>query len=87
MVGVGSVQISGRADTQEIELGGLASYDAGDLRSSRARVSVFGSGSATVRVTEHLTASISGSGSIYYFGDPEVNGSVTGSGRIIRSGG
>jgi hypothetical protein len=86
MQGGGSVSVSGRVHTQRVELSGVAGYYARDLVSSRARVDIFGVGSATVRVSDQLTASITGAGSIYYLGDPEVESTVTGTGRVVPLG-
>jgi hypothetical protein len=52
-----------------------------------AVVSVYGPGSATVRVSERLTATIAGSGSIHYYGNPTVESNVTGSGKVVQQGG
>ena len=82
----GSVHVSGRVDRQSIELSGIADYEARDLHSSQARVSLSGSGSATVRVDDLLTVTITGSGSVYYLGDPEVESTITGSGQVVPLG-
>jgi hypothetical protein len=86
MQGGGSVFVSGRAQRQRVELAVVAEYHARDLESSRAQVEIFGVGSATVRVRERLTASITGAGSIYYLGSPEVESTVTGTGRVVPLG-
>jgi hypothetical protein len=82
--GTGSVRVAGRANRQAIELSGIADYEARDLYSSRAQVVVSGSGSATLRVDDHLTVTITGSGSVYYLGDPEIEGTITGSGQLVK---
>ncbi len=84
--GAGSVRVSGRVHRQSIELSGIAGYQGRDLHSSRARVALSGSGSATVRVDDHLSVTITGSGSVYYLGDPEVESRITGSGQVVRIG-
>lgn len=86
MQGGGAVFVSGRVHRQRVELAGVAAYQARDLASARARIDILGAGSATVRVTERLTASIIGSGSVYYLGDPEVESTVTGTGRVVPLG-
>jgi hypothetical protein len=82
----GSVRISGRVNRQNIELPGIADYEARDLHSSQAHVTLSGSGSATVRVDDLLTVTITGSGSVYYLGDPEVESTITGSGQVVPIG-
>jgi len=42
---------------------------------------------ATVRVRDHLRATIHGSGNVFYFGDPIVDSSITGSGYVVKIGG
>jgi hypothetical protein len=84
--GAGSIRVSGDVVRQNVELRGVADYEARDLRSAEARVVLSGSGSATVRVRDRLTAAVTGSGSIYYLGDPVVESTVTGSGEVVRLG-
>ncbi len=81
------MRVSGRVETQRVELSGVAGYEAAALDSLEATVDLSGSGSATVRVAERLTVTISGAGSVYYLGDPEVDSSVTGTGQVTRLGG
>lgn len=84
--GTGSVRVSGDIAKQTIELGGLADYQAPNLQSLQARVTISSGGSATVRVRDRLSVTITGSGSVYYLGDPEVESTITGSGRVVRMG-
>lgn len=85
--GVGGVTLSGSVHEQEIRLGGLGSYDGRHLTSSVADVTISRGGSATVRVEDHLTATIRGSGNVYYIGDPVVVSSISGSGEVVQIGG
>lgn len=84
--GTGAVRVTGRVSTQRIELSGVADYEALQLASSRARMTLSGTGSARVRVEDHLTASIAGSGSIYYLGNPELDSTITGTGDLVQIG-
>ena len=82
----GNVRIAGEVDAQRATLAGRGAYQAGDLVSAEATVDVSHAGSATVRVSDRLRATVGGSGSVYYFGDPIVDARVTGSGEVVRLG-
>jgi hypothetical protein len=51
-----------------------------------ADVRIGSGGSATVRVQDHLSATINGSGNVYYLGDPIVESSISGSGGVVKIG-
>ena len=82
----GPVRVAGEAGSQQARLTDRSAYEAGDLASRDAIVDVSRTGSATVRVSERLQATISGSGSVYYYGDPFVESSITGQGRVVKLG-
>ena len=83
--GSGDFLAEGRADAVEANLFGSGGADLTRLEAPDLEVSVYGSGSARVRATRSLSASVFGSGRIDYSGDPgEVNRSVHGSGSIGR---
>ena len=82
--GSGTIEISGRADSQEIDISGTGSFQAKDLESKETRISVSGSGSALVNASDELDAEVSGSGSVQYIGDPTVNQIVSGAGRVSK---
>jgi hypothetical protein len=84
--GSGNVDVSGRAETQDLTISGSGEYRAIDLDSEEAEVRVSGSGSATLRVSSRLDASISGSGSVRYAGSPVVESRITGSGSVRQIG-
>jgi hypothetical protein len=84
--GVGDVDLSGRVDRQTVYLNGTGNYNAANLASREAEVTLFGIGSATVRVSDRLDASINSSGSVRYYGDPIVSRSGNGSGDVVRLG-
>ncbi len=73
---------AGEVNDQMIRLSGPGDYNAGDLQSDTADVTCSGSGSATVRVREHLKATVSGSGNIHYTGNPTTEYHDTGSGEV-----
>ncbi len=82
--GTGDVEISGEADSQEIEISGTGDYQAEDLESKEVKVDVGGTGSAIVNVSDQLDAKVSGAGSVEYIGDPTVNQDVSGTGEVSK---
>jgi hypothetical protein len=83
----GSFSVAGTVERQDIRLSSSGSYQAGNLASRTARVSVTSSGSATLRVSDSLEANVTSSGEVRYYGNPPlVNGNVTSSGRLVRLG-
>ena len=82
----GGVHATGVVDRQRSRLGGGGAYDGVGLASREADVEISHTGSATVRVSERLRATIRGSGSVLYYGNPEVESLVSGSGEVVRLG-
>ena len=80
--GAGDIQVSGAANEINLVLSGLGNFDATDLNTNKATIELSGMGSATVRVEEDLTATLTGAGSIQYYGDPHVKQNVTGAGSV-----
>jgi hypothetical protein len=82
--GVGSFDISGTVDLQSVNITGLGDYDARDLASLDAVISIVGNDNqtATVRVSDMLTVTINGNGTVFYIGDPVVDANITGSGSV-----
>ena len=80
--GSGAVKMSGRAESQEVDVSGSGDYRAEDLESEEAKVDIAGSGSAVVNVNDALDAEVSGAGSVEYVGDPAVEKNVSGAGRV-----
>jgi hypothetical protein len=86
LAGVGDVTIAGQVDEQTIMIAGVGDYEAGDLASREATVTISSSSSATVRVSDRLVVTITGNGSVYYIGDPVVESTITGTGRVEKTG-
>jgi hypothetical protein len=86
LAGVGSVQASGLADTINVHVQGLGSFNGGDLHSQAATVNLDGMGNATVWVDKNLTADVSGLGSINYYGNAQVIKTVSGLGNVKNLG-
>ena len=85
--GSGDFIVDGRADAVAASLYGSGDADLMRMDAPDLKVSVYGSGSARVRATRTLAASIFGSGRIDYRGDPsKVSRSIHGSGTIRRIG-
>ena len=83
----GSLRAAGTVDRQDVVLSSSGSYSAEGLACRNAQVRVSSSGSATVRVSDSLDATVSSSGDLRYFGSPQgLNGRVTSSGRLVRLG-
>lgn len=82
--GAGNMTLTGEAATQTVKINGIGSYQARDLWSTTARVEINAAGSATVRVSDKLDATINGAGSINYYGNPTVSQRVAGVGKISR---
>ena len=82
--GVGNFDISGTVDVQRLNITGLGDYDARDLSSLDATISIVGNDTqtATVRVSDMLTVTINGDGMVFYIGDPFVDSNITGSGSV-----
>ncbi|MBX2840401.1 MAG: DUF2807 domain-containing protein [Flammeovirgaceae bacterium] len=80
--GSGDIKITGEIEEQRIVISGSGDVDAFDLPSSKTEVSISGSGSARVTVSETLDVSIAGSGDVFYEGNPTVNSSISGSGKV-----
>jgi hypothetical protein len=83
--GAGSMTLRGSADEQLVEIQGVGDVHSFDLEAARCTVVLSGTGSAEVKATQRLDATISGVGSIVYDGNPhELNQQVSGVGTIHR---
>jgi hypothetical protein len=81
--GSGDIKLEGKANEIDISISGSGGIDSHDLEAYTCKVSISGSGDATVFVKDKLDARISGSGNIRYHGDvPKVYSRVSGSGHI-----
>ncbi len=80
--GAGDLTLSGKVDSQSVNISGVGKYNAKELESKGCKIEVSGAGSATVNVTEELDVNISGVGNVYYIGVPIVKQDISGLGRI-----
>ena len=82
--GSGDVRISGRTESQRVNVSGSGSYEAEGFESTEATVDVEGAGSAIVNARNALDATVGGAGSVEYVGDPTVEQDVSGAGRVRK---
>ena len=80
--GSGTVEISGKAESQEISVTGSGEYRAEHLESEEAKVDVEGAGSAVINASDALEARVGGAGSVEYVGNPTVEQDVSGAGQV-----
>jgi hypothetical protein len=84
--GASNVKISGRADSQQIDLSGASSYEAFDLVSNVAEVDASGASSAKIQVEEELSADVSGASGIRYKGSPRMRNVQSSGASSIKKG-
>jgi Putative auto-transporter adhesin, head GIN domain len=82
--GAMKVTIAGKVVRQKIDLSGAGSYEAAELLSSDAVVSVSGAGKAVVNASNSLVVDISGAGKVEYLGEPKLKQSISGFGKVVR---
>ena len=76
------VTLGGKADSVSTSIAGSGDVRAGKLEARQAKVSIAGSGDATLWAKEGLDVKIVGSGDVRYYGDPAVSKTVMGSGGV-----
>ena len=84
--GAGDIELIGKVEVQNVLLSGFGRYQAFDLESQEADVTISGAGGADVWVTEKLAVTISGAGDVNYYGSPTVTPDISGLGRIQSQG-
>jgi hypothetical protein len=82
--GSGRVQVNGTVTDQTITILGSGNYDAANLKSTNAVISIAGSADVTVDVSDSLSVNIAGNGTVRYTGNPEVKKTILGSGDIKK---
>lgn len=83
MRGSGKIILGGSAQLLNANLAGSGKIITHKLNVDRAEVNVSGSGTASVWVSDSLTANIAGSGNLYYVSSPRtINQAIAGSGKI-----
>jgi Putative auto-transporter adhesin, head GIN domain len=86
ITGTGDVRLAGEVSRQTVSISGAGAFRGGDLATQQATVDVTGAADCQVRVSEHLTVTISGAGHVGYIGSPTVDQHVSGAGRVTRAG-
>lgn len=76
--------LGGRVERQTIHISSSGEYRARDLAAAEANVSLTSSGTAIIRVSDHLSGRLSSSGDVYYIGNPDINVSMTSSGKTVQ---
>jgi hypothetical protein len=84
--GLGNVKVAGKVETQRVELSGAGYYDAQDLSSSEAKVTISGTGKAVVWVKDELDVELSGMGDFQYYGSPILSTDISGIGSVESLG-
>jgi Putative auto-transporter adhesin, head GIN domain len=82
LTGAGDMTIEGSADSLDLNLKGVGSYDGKDFKTKQAKVHSEGVGNAVLNVSDQLDISVSGIGEVEYIGSPKVQKSGEGLGRI-----
>ena len=84
ITGSGRVDLTGTSADLVVEVTGSGDFDGRGLESAMGTVTVSGSGSVLVNVTNDLTVQITGSGDVEYMGNPTLHETITGSGNVSR---
>jgi len=82
--GSGNIGLSGTATEQTAVISGSGSICNSDLVSETCSVTISGSGTCGVNVTQQLDAMITGSGTILHTGNPQVSQNIPGSGTVSQ---
>ncbi len=82
LTGAGNMSIKGSADSLDLNLQGVGSYDGKNFKTKQATVHSEGVGSAVLNVSDQLDISVSGIGAVEYIGSPKVQKSGQGIGNI-----
>jgi len=82
--GSGRFDLAGTTDELDILVSGSGNIHGLDLEAKSAEVTISGSGSTFLNVTDALKVIISGSGSVYYSGTPEIDSHISGSGSVRK---
>jgi hypothetical protein len=80
--GAGATSLAGEIDQLTVSLNGAGTFNSENLQAKRATVTNDGMGTAIVRVSDSLNATLSGIGTIEYIGNPQVTKNISGPGAI-----
>lgn len=80
--GSSDISLTGTASAVSVDISGSAEVTGTGMSTEKANVSVSGSGTVSLRVTDALSVDVSGSGDVTYYGDPTVTKDISGSGAV-----
>ena len=83
--GSGKATVTGQTKTIDVSIAGSGDFEAPDLKSETAKVSIAGSGNARIFASVSIDASIVGSGDVIYSGSPSISKSIIGSGELKQA--
>ncbi|MHA1221345.1 MAG: GIN domain-containing protein, partial [Candidatus Heimdallarchaeota archaeon] len=73
---LGKIEMAGVVEEQKVTIKGSGNYQASNLKSDKAKVTINGLGKAVVWVNEEFEASIKGVGNISYYGNPRIKSTI-----------
>ncbi|QNF32613.1 DUF2807 domain-containing protein [Adhaeribacter swui] len=82
--GSGGMELEGKSDDVHLDISGSGRFEGKDLNTQTAKISVSGSGKASIQAEETLDATLSGSGKVTYSGNAKVNVVKSGSGSVTK---
>ena len=80
--GSGDIELAGSSRRHEVIISGSGRVYATGFSTNETRISISGSGTTLVKVSDELEIRISGSGDVRYVGQPHITKSISGSGRV-----
>jgi hypothetical protein len=87
LTSLGNLTISGgQAPHQDLTISSEGDYQAGDLLSNSAVVTINSNGDATIWVTDTLDVTLTSSGNVNYYGEPQVTTAISSSGKTNSLG-
>lgn len=85
-LGSGESVFSGVTDNLVLIQKGSGKLDSYDLETSKASVSLYGSGLVYCNSKDKLDVKISGIGRVYYIGNPDLTSTIVGDGMLVKYG-
>ncbi len=83
--GASSIDLNGSGDYLNIDCSGASSLKLGDFICANASLDLSGASSATLNVTETISADLSGVSTLYYWGNPTFTKlSISGNSNIVK---
>lgn len=84
--GSGNIELTGTAETAELNISGSGNANCGKLQVDKALAKISGSGNIKIFANQSVKASISGSGNVLYKGAAnDIETHSAGSGKVIKS--